>query len=316
MVLSWVRIETPLGHLRGRKMWYKSTAILLLIVNGVASSPQALRQGTETHLSQQGRDRAHRQGAKTSKGIVQENVDTTETHNRAISSKKESQNLYGLTDQMDPKHASKEETERCLNQFSQVSTDGLSVTQGDYVRFLKKASKGNLAYSSFSQLPAEFAMLFYSMACPSAGGRTCAAVFPVIPLGSRGLASFCNEIRTYLFTSAVVSFDYSVRYDSEKVSHETLILCLSNATKTLLSTHLGCESSSSSRQLLIGPHKELGDDWALSPSACIYDIDYTTHCTNPIREFTHFTFRMLRVYIGSRLTLRCFLSPKHVSRIL
>jgi hypothetical protein len=149
---------------------------------------------------------------------------------------------------------------QCFDSLEKASSDGSTVTQGDYLRFLYLFSEGALAYTNFSQLPALYTLLFYATACSS--GRDCVTSQPVILVNKTEFSLmwiefFCEEIQWYTYTSTVIGFDYSVRYEPTRVSSEMLDKCLSSATEALLYAYLGCgNSTTTGRRLGVSPRVE------------------------------------------------------------
>jgi hypothetical protein len=193
-----------------------------------------------------------------------------------------------------------EDFNRCYSQLLQVSADGSSVSQAEYLRYLTLNSQGQLQYTIFSQLPPVYMLLYYVAACGE--GQDCSSSSPAISLdlstrlSSSPLKDFCNEIRSYTYTSAVVGFDYTIQFDPSRISNDELQLCLITATESLLQDHLGCldqipreladdvsatgqrsvTSPSVHRSPLAGPHRRV--------ASCQYASDHRIDGIIPLRK--------------------------------
>jgi hypothetical protein len=132
--------------------------------------------------------------------------------------------------------------EKCFNLLNQVSKDS-EVTRDEYVRFLELLTGGDMDYDDFTELPSLFVLIFSSTTCTS--GQDCVHNMPTISLASSKaslglLQFFCNQVMSVTFTEVSITFGYTIRYDSAKVTNEDLTDCLETATENLLLDSFDC----------------------------------------------------------------------------
>lgn len=132
--------------------------------------------------------------------------------------------------------------EKCFTLLNQVTEDS-EVTRDGYVRFLDLLTNGKMDYDYFTELPELFVLMFYSTTCTS--GQDCVHKMPTISLASSKVSSgllqfFCNQVMSVTFTEVSITFGYTIRYNSAKVTNEDLTNCLESATENLLLDSFGC----------------------------------------------------------------------------
>lgn len=132
----------------------------------------------------------------------------------------------------------------CYEQLESVAVDN-KVLPPQYLRFLYNFSEGSANYTSLAQLPANLYLLFYTTACSS--GQDCLTQEPFISTHQQGLSFsllnfFCEEVYTYIDTSVELSFEYSIRYNSEVIADDEISQCVSAATKNILYENFGCST--------------------------------------------------------------------------
>jgi hypothetical protein len=132
--------------------------------------------------------------------------------------------------------------EKCFNLLNQV-TDDSEVTRAGYVEFLELLTNGDMVYDDFTRLPELFVLIFYSTTCTS--GQDCVHEMPTISLASSKvslglLQFFCRQVMSVTFTEVSITFGYTIRYNSAKVTEEDLTNCLETATENLLLDSFDC----------------------------------------------------------------------------
>lgn len=126
---------------------------------------------------------------------------------------------------------------KCYNLLETFATTKDRVYQKEYLEFLLTISSGELVYSKFADLPAEFKTLFYATACSS-------GYITVADTGNQleWLRFFCQRVLTYTNTKISVSFEFSIKY---LVAKDKAASCLSRATENMLLDHFGCSYDNS-----------------------------------------------------------------------
>jgi hypothetical protein len=142
--------------------------------------------------------------------------------------------------------------EKCFSFLNQVAEDR-EVTRDGYVRFLHLLTNGTLDYDDFTKLPVLFMNVFYSTTCSS--GQDCVHEMPTISLDSSAVSSglqqfLCSQVMSVTFTEVSITFAYSSRYNSSKISNEDLSSCLESATENLLLDSFGCPYGESQQRRL------------------------------------------------------------------
>jgi hypothetical protein len=122
-------------------------------------------------------------------------------------------------------------------------TENDEVTRDEYVRFLHLLTNGTMDYDHFAELPVLFVNIFYSTTCTS--GQDCVHNKPTIKLRSSKVSSgllqfFCSQVMSVTLTEVSVTFAYTSRYNSSKISNDDLSSCLESATENLLLDSFGC----------------------------------------------------------------------------
>jgi hypothetical protein len=131
---------------------------------------------------------------------------------------------------------------KCYALLDQCTENG-EVTRDEYVRFLHLLTNGTMDYDDFTALPVLFVNIFYSTTCTS--GQDCVHKMPTIKLRSSKVSSgllqfFCSQVMTVTLTEVSVTFAYTSRYNSSKITNEDLSSCLESATENLLLDSFGC----------------------------------------------------------------------------
>jgi hypothetical protein len=132
--------------------------------------------------------------------------------------------------------------EKCFDLLNQVADDS-EVTRAEYVEFLELLTNGDMVYDDFTKLPELFVLIFYSTTCTS--GQDCVHEMPTISLDSSTvslghLQFFCRQVMSVTFTEVSITFGYTIRYNSAKVTEEDLTVCLETATENLLLDSFDC----------------------------------------------------------------------------
>lgn len=129
---------------------------------------------------------------------------------------------------------------KCYAAIDEAAVNG-QMCLAQYIDFLSALS--GKEYSSISEVPSIFVIVFYATACSS--GQDCVNNTPVITVDSssmhRSLLDFmCDEALTYTSTHVNVRFEFSIRYNSSAIPSEKITDCLNAATENLLLEHFGC----------------------------------------------------------------------------
>jgi hypothetical protein len=103
---------------------------------------------------------------------------------------------------------------------------------------------GALSFDRFADLPAVYVMIFYTAACIEEGDcEPDNGSPPQIQLGdgmvngdnpTDAVALFCKQILKSTSSSAEAVFDYSIRYNPDRIAQQDLAICLSTATVNVL----------------------------------------------------------------------------------
>jgi hypothetical protein len=158
---------------------------------------------------------------------------------------------------------------KCYSLIDEVTTDTNSeLRQEEYLEFLRLLTDGAVAYDRFQDLPAIYVMIFYTAAC--AEGDDCVpGSTPAIRISetdtgepSEIVQLFCKQILKNTTSSAEAVFDYSIRYNPDRITQEDLAICLSTATVNILLEQLAMcpllpvddEAPTDRRQLLWQSH--------------------------------------------------------------
>jgi len=121
------------------------------------------------------------------------------------------------------------------------------VFKSQYLDFLNQISNGAVSHDKWSNLPEPYTSIFYDATC---AGKSCKGhrkdqyISAVLEgMNVFVLRNFCYRIMSNVYTSVDVSFEFTIRYDSEIIPESKLPPCLSKATENLLLDHFGCEST-------------------------------------------------------------------------
>lgn len=134
-----------------------------------------------------------------------------------------------------------EALEMCKDTLISVSGDE-SIDQEEYLTFLSAISDGEISVTSFNDLSAMHSLLFFAAACsnaePCEGG--------MISLGpdedsQTRLKVFCENVMSFVYTEAAVSFQYSARYNADSLSSTEAAHCLERGTQNFLCDDFGCQ---------------------------------------------------------------------------
>jgi hypothetical protein len=158
---------------------------------------------------------------------------------------------------------------KCYSLIDEVTTDADSeLRQEEYLEFLRLLTDGAVAYDRFQDLPAIYVMIFYTAACAEGDdcepGNTPAIRITETDTGepSEIVQLFCKQILKNTSSSAEAVFDYSIRYNPDRIAQQDLAICLSTATVNILLEQLamcpllpqGDEAPTDRRQLLWQSH--------------------------------------------------------------
>jgi hypothetical protein len=211
--------------------------------------------------------------------------------------------------------------EKCFTLLEQES-GGDVVTRSEYVSFLGALTDGDLDYVNFDDLPELFKLIFYSTACTS--GQDCVHENPSISLNTSGVSlrlqqflcrqvmvgslldSSCSRLVLYLHslavphvsclldlfqnvtnTEVIVTFGYSIRYDSADVASGDLETCLEIATENLLLDSFDCPYDVTTER------RRLSSTHSLDPGDGVVIHDPL------VEEFTKSAFRYLEENLDS-----------------
>jgi len=151
--------------------------------------------------------------------------------------------------------------EKCYSNLQRVSDDD-KLYQPEYLEFLDLMTDGEVSYPDFRQLPALFVLVFYANACTN--GFNCVDETPYISLVLEGVSSglvpsFCYTIMQNIYTEATVTFEYTIRYNSQAIDEDQVASCLEIATENLLLDNFGCPygDEEQRRALASGQHEEI-----------------------------------------------------------
>ena len=141
---------------------------------------------------------------------------------------------------------------KCYRTLEEVATSTLN--QDAYIEFLQVMSDGEISVGGFQELPAVYAMIFYTAACVGQDDCTGDNV-PEIDIGTTeepeaDLQLFCKQILKNTESTAMVAFEYSIRYDSSTLAEDTLANCLAEASVNILLTQLTTCVAAEGRRLL------------------------------------------------------------------
>ena len=141
---------------------------------------------------------------------------------------------------------------KCYGALDEVATSTLN--QEDYIVFLQTMTDGGISVSGFQELPAVFAMIFYTAAY--VGEDDCVGDnVPAIEIGTTeepagDLQLFCKQILKSTESVTETPFEYSIRYDSSTLEEGTLANCLAEATVNILLEQLTtCVAAEGRRRL-------------------------------------------------------------------
>jgi hypothetical protein len=148
-----------------------------------------------------------------------------------------------------------ESYEICRDTLKRVAVDG-KVCYSQYCEFLGLISNGEI--SECKHLDSSWVLLFYTTACRN--DQDCDHDDAYISLKEDGvnlwgLHVLCEEAMSHTFTRSVVSFEFSIQYNSSLLDKKEIASCVSDATENLLFSSFGCldEQRRHLERTLIGP---------------------------------------------------------------
>ena len=110
---------------------------------------------------------------------------------------------------------------KCRSMLEGVAGSDDLVNKSEYVQFVKSLTGGKVNANSFDDLEGRWSTIFYQTAC--AQGRECDGDDVTLVLNDtlknyQHMAKLCYTLMEQATTTAVLTFGYSVRYDSSSIS--------------------------------------------------------------------------------------------------
>lgn len=113
--------------------------------------------------------------------------------------------------------------DKCYGILEDVSEDQVRVTPEEYVAFLNQLTNGEISPTAdLNAIDKKYATTWYASTCPN--GRPCAQESAYISLDPdeedalNGLISMCATVMSLSMTTATVTFEFTIRYNSDLIS--------------------------------------------------------------------------------------------------
>ena len=125
---------------------------------------------------------------------------------------------------------------KCFTLLDDSSANG-SMTQDEYLEFLKVMSDGMINISEFEDLPDMYMMIFFTAACSNSDCSP--GNVPQIEIGNIDdpndtIQFMCQEILKFTATTADTILEYTIRYSTSTIEEDELATCFSTALVNIL----------------------------------------------------------------------------------
>lgn len=123
--------------------------------------------------------------------------------------------------------------------MDQVKTAAGTMRQAEYLEFLRMLTNSEISVDRFEDLPVVFVMIFYTAACQIGDDDCTPGNVPEIVIGntddpSGTIQLLCKQLLVTVTSTAVATFEYSIRYNPDTIAEDALSVCLSTATVDVL----------------------------------------------------------------------------------
>lgn len=127
----------------------------------------------------------------------------------------------------------------CYSVMDQVKTAAGTMRQAEYLEFLRMLTNSEISVDRFEDLPVVFVMIFYTAACQIGDDDCTPGNVPEIVIGntddpSGTIQLLCKQLLVTVTSTAVATFEYSIRYNPDTIAEDALSVCLSTATVDVL----------------------------------------------------------------------------------